>query len=119
MKKITDFEYILKRRQLEPNDFLNYMKYMISLDTLRVTRIKKIEKEFSQNKEKSSLFRNIQAAFIRHISYIFERAIRRFSTNLGLWQDYITFLKQPDVDAYKRHLPDLAQQQTKHPPPKR
>ncbi len=91
IKKRTDFEYTLKRRQLETADFSAYLQYEINLDKLHISRTKRLES--SNTKEKIGALRSIKAAFIRHISYIFERAVRRFSDELSLWEDYIAFLK--------------------------
>ena len=89
-KRITDFEYILQRRQLQVSDFCNYLQYYIQLDKLRDIRSKKNGLELAQ--ERIADLRNIQRSFLRHISYIFERAIRRFPKELSLWNDYISFL---------------------------
>ncbi len=92
MKKRTDFEYVLKRRQLVIDDFRIYLSYEIMLDDLRLARTHRIGKDSS--KETTSLLRSIQAGFIRHISYIFERAIRRFPSHLPFWLEYIAFLNK-------------------------
>jgi len=39
-----------------------------------------------------NIIRMIQVASIKHICYIFDRAIRRFSSEIELWNDYIAFL---------------------------
>ena len=44
-------------------------------------------------KEVREQLRRVAAASVRHISYIYERAVRRFPNSLTLWKDYIDFLK--------------------------
>ena len=41
VKKRTDHEYVMQRRQLTPEDFYSYLQYEINLDKLRSRRPKK------------------------------------------------------------------------------
>jgi hypothetical protein len=112
VKKRTDFEYVLKRRQLTPGDFYNYIQYEINLEKLRILRCskdmqvhaKKIKTEeeggkkhaaigVANIKDRQNAIRNLAAANVRHIQSIFERAIRRFPNELDFVMDYISFLK--------------------------
>ena len=80
----------MKRRLLTPADFYSYLQYELNLDKLFVIRC-----DFSNaGKEKTDSFRSVEAACRRHISYIFDRAIRRFPSDMGLWADYVSFLKE-------------------------
>ena len=90
VKRTTDYEYVLKRRQLKPADFYEYLKYEINLDKLRALRC---AARGARNKEKQDAFRALDGAFLRHISYIFDRAVRRFPSETALWADYISFLR--------------------------
>jgi len=90
VKRTTDYEYVLKRRQLKPADFYEYLKYEINLDKLRALRC---AARGARNKEKQDAFRALDGAFLRHISYIFDRAVRRFPGETALWADYISFLR--------------------------
>lgn len=92
VKKRTDYEYMLRRRQLQADDYNQYLEFEVNLERLRSIRQDKMRDD--RTTEKKILLRTVRAAFIRHISYIFERAIRRFPHNLGFWADYISFLKQ-------------------------
>lgn len=92
MKKRTDFEYVLKRRQLNPEDFSSYLSYEITLDKLRMARTKRMGS--SKPKEMISLLSSIQASFIRHIVYIYERAVRRFPSHTSFWSDFIAYLQE-------------------------
>ena len=91
VKKTTDYEYVLKRRQLKPSDFYGYLEYEINLDKLRAIRC---ATKGAGNKEKQDAFRVLDGVFVKHISYIFDRAIRRFPSEYTLWADYIAFLKE-------------------------
>eukprot|EP01041_Mallomonas_annulata_P004205 gene4205-8365_t len=91
IKKRTDHEYVLRRRQLTIADFYNYLQYEINLDKLRILRCQRIG--LNNLKDKKSEMRQLNTSFLRHINYIFERAIRRFPKELSLWSDYISFLK--------------------------
>ena len=91
IKKRTDFEYVLRRRQLKPSDFQGYLEFEINLDRLQTLRAEKFEKD--RSKDSVLLHRSVLAASIRHIAYIFERAIRRFPSDMSFWEDFIAFLK--------------------------
>ena len=93
MKRRTDYEYVLRRRQLTPADFYGYIQYELNLNKLLVMRC-----EFNKvDKEKGDAYRVVEGACQRHISYIFDRAIRRFPSEIGLWSDYIKFLKEKNL----------------------
>jgi U3 small nucleolar RNA-associated protein 6 len=49
------------------------------------------------SKEVQDKLREIGTAFINHVSYIFERAVRRFSYSIELWRDYISFLQKANA----------------------
>ena len=91
VKKRTDFEYLLRRRQLQPSDFQRYLEFEINLERLRTIREEAPGR--SRSKDQIALYRAVQSASIRHIAYIFDRAIRRFPSNMSFWADYIAFLQ--------------------------
>jgi hypothetical protein len=99
VKKRTDYEYLMQRRQLLVSDVYGYIKYELNLEKLRVIRSSRessqdaVRNEGESLKDRKDAIRNIQAAFVRHISYVFERAIRRFTSEMSLWTDYIAFLR--------------------------
>lgn len=93
VKKRTDFEYTLRRRQMTSDHFYSYLHYEINLDKLLGLRCARLLEEGASGKDNvANLVRMIQAATIKHICYIFDRAVRRFTTELELWNDYIAFL---------------------------
>ena len=80
----------MRRRLLTPADFYSYLQYELNLDKLRVIRC-----DYNNvGKERADAFRTVEGACQRHISYIFDRAIRRFPSEMGLWADYVSFLKE-------------------------
>lgn len=106
VKRTTDFEYVLRRRELKIDDFMGYLQYEFNLDKLRAVRSAKFlidksrkEGEAGDYKAKRGIVRMICSAFIGHINYIFERALRRFSNSMGLWDEFIFFLKSKDSNA--------------------
>ena len=110
VKKRTQYEYVLKRRVLTTSDYYSYIQYEITLEKLCSIRCLKLSDGSHNNdkkgksddtvkkKEKDAL-RSLQASFIRHICYVFDRAIRRFPQEVSLWIDYIAFLKEKDATA--------------------
>jgi hypothetical protein len=100
IKKVTDSEYVLKRRQLEVVDFQSYLKYGITLDKLLSTRIKRgLENTAKVSKDLNDMLFAIQKTLDNHIIYIFERSVRRFPNEITLWNDYIAFLQAKDNTA--------------------
>ena len=98
MKKVTDSEYTLKRRQLEVADFHTYLKYVISLDKLLVARVKRLEANTTKvTKELHDMLHAIQKTLDNHIIYIFDRSVRRFASEVVLWNDYIAFLQRKEA----------------------
>lgn len=95
MKKRTDFEYKIQRRQLTPLDYYGYLQYEIKLDELRHLRCNKLIS--ASTKELKHAFRNIKAQCLRHICYVFERALRRFPNEMTMWNDYLAFLKNQEA----------------------
>ena len=93
VKKRTDFEYVMKRRQLTADDFYVYLQYEINLDKLRVLRCEKLE-ALAGSKDKQDALRNVKSFCSRHICSVFDRAVRRFPNNMELWMDYIAYLKE-------------------------
>lgn len=100
VKKVTDSEYVLKRRQLEVSDFQTYLKYAINLDKLLTTRVKRLEANTKKvTKEVHDMLFAIQKTLDNHIIYIFDRSVRRFPAEVALWNDYIAFLQAKEAVA--------------------
>jgi hypothetical protein len=89
-----DFEYLIMRRQLEPSDYYSYIQYETNLFKLINIRH---NKEAAANSSDVALIRqqrHVCALMVRHISYVFERAIRRFPAEMDFWMEYVAFLKE-------------------------
>ena len=65
----------------------------------RLRTIREESSAKSRSKDHIALYRTVKAASIRHISYIFDRAIRRFPSNMSFWADYIAFLQLKKANA--------------------
>jgi hypothetical protein len=98
VRKRTDFEYVLKRRQLTPADFVGYLRYEMNLEKLRELRCQRFE-ETSRSREEKDATRNVKTCFARHVCYIFDRGLRRFPAEASLWTDYIEYLKKSNSNA--------------------
>ena len=83
-----DLEYLISRRQLQPSDYYTYIQYEVNLFKLYRIRVGKHHDPTLIQQQ-----RHVEALMIRHISYVFERAIRRFPSEVDIWMDYISFLK--------------------------
>jgi U3 small nucleolar RNA-associated protein 6 len=77
------------RRQLQPSDYFSYIKYETNLFKLLNIRHGK-ETDSAMKKQQ----RHVNALMVRHVSYVFERAIRRFPDEMEFWMEYIAFLKE-------------------------
>ena len=94
VKKRTNYEYLIRRRELRVSDFLKYIQYEVNVDKLLNIRIANILKHENKKSNKINEFRSIRSSAICHICGIFDRAIRRFPNTQDLWNYYINFLKQ-------------------------
>jgi hypothetical protein len=101
IKKITNYEYTLKRMQLNYQENISYYNYMIQLIKLFDIRSKKMILKIKKNKKMMKHFNdkysNIILLINNHIIYIFDRSVRRFSTILTIWNDYIQFLQKYEL----------------------
>ncbi|KIJ67863.1 hypothetical protein HYDPIDRAFT_107389 [Hydnomerulius pinastri MD-312] len=82
MKKRTQFETALVRRIAKKSDFLRYAAYEMSLEQLRRKRLERLKLP----KTKATIS---DYALVRRQFQIFERALKRFKSDVGLWVQYI------------------------------
>ncbi|KAG6821051.1 hypothetical protein H0H93_007941 [Arthromyces matolae] len=82
VKKRTAFETALVRRVGKKADFLRYASYEMGLEQLRRKRAARIKSE-------STVPSISDYALVRRQFHIFERAIRKFKADVGLWIQYI------------------------------
>ena len=95
VKQRTDREYILMRRKLEPRNFADYIEYERKLEKLLAIRVNRRARTASKDEVDS--MRRLQGVFFKHVCYIFDRAVRRFSQVRGLWNRYFAYLKEKNA----------------------
>ncbi|EIW83286.1 hypothetical protein CONPUDRAFT_101998 [Coniophora puteana RWD-64-598 SS2] len=92
LKKRTHFETLLVRRIPRRSDFLRYAAYEMSLEQLRRKRVERL-------KIPKSLHSISDYALVRRQFQIFERALKRFKGDVGLWIQYIEVAKREGARA--------------------
>ncbi|KAI6106108.1 hypothetical protein EDD16DRAFT_1631406 [Pisolithus croceorrhizus] len=83
----TQFENALVRRVAKKADFLRYAAYEMNLEQLRRKRLDRLDLP----KSKTTIS---DYALVRRQFHIFERALRRFKADVGLWIQYIQVAKR-------------------------
>jgi U3 small nucleolar RNA-associated protein 6 len=81
-----DFEYALKRRAALVSDFLRYVEYETQLEQLRQLR--------RQDRNISGQRTLADYCIVRRTHFIFERMLRKFRGNTGLWSRWIAFCQR-------------------------
>ncbi|KAJ7039218.1 U3 small nucleolar RNA-associated protein 6-domain-containing protein [Mycena alexandri] len=87
MKKRTQFETALVRRVAKKADFLRYAAYEMGLEQLRRKRVERLKIVSTQ----ASIS---DYALVRRQFHIFERALKKFKADVGLWVQYIDVAKR-------------------------
>ncbi|KDR75346.1 hypothetical protein GALMADRAFT_140862 [Galerina marginata CBS 339.88] len=86
MKKRTAFESSLVRRVAKKADYLRYAAYEMGLEQLRRKRVARME--LAPGPATVSDY-----ALVRRQFHIFERAVKKFKSDVGLWVQYIQVAK--------------------------
>ncbi|KIM69184.1 hypothetical protein SCLCIDRAFT_104260 [Scleroderma citrinum Foug A] len=86
-RKRTQFEMALVRRIAKKCDFLRYAAYEMTLEQLRRKRLQRL----NMPTMKATIS---DYALVRRQFHIFERALRRFKADVGLWIQYIQVAKR-------------------------
>ncbi|KAJ2741514.1 U3 snoRNP protein [Coemansia sp. BCRC 34301] len=86
VKKRTKYEYTLRRRRVQGTDFLRYIAYEINVDALRRKRKSKVASDRSLS----------DYSIGRRIVSLFERALTRHANDIGLWLQYIEYVRDSD-----------------------
>jgi U3 small nucleolar RNA-associated protein 6 len=101
MKKRREFEMALVRRVARKSDFLRYAAYEMDLERLRRRRVEKIGECGPHANGKTDAMRSLwftegrsprsvsDYAIVKRVFQIFERAVRKFKGDVGLWMEYI------------------------------
>ncbi|KIP02958.1 hypothetical protein PHLGIDRAFT_111451 [Phlebiopsis gigantea 11061_1 CR5-6] len=87
MKKRTAFETVLVRRVAKKNDYLRYASYEMGLEALRKKRAERLK--LPRTSPSVSDY-----ALVRRQFHIFERALKKFKSDVGLWIQYIQLAKK-------------------------
>ena len=109
MKKRTTFETALVRRVAKKADFLRYASYEMGLEQLRRKRMERMSEcrwtvRFSPlSSSGAEVERGPSSisdyALVRRQFHIFERALRKFKSDVGLWVQYIELAKREGARA--------------------
>ncbi|KAH0827941.1 U3 small nucleolar RNA-associated protein 6-domain-containing protein [Lanmaoa asiatica] len=109
LKKRTQFETALVRRVAKKSDFLRYAAYEMGLEQLRRKRLQRL----NLPKFKSTIS---DYALVRRQFQIFERALKRFKSDVGLWIQYIQVAKREGARALVGRITARALQLHPHVP---
>ncbi|TFK25525.1 U3 snoRNP protein [Coprinopsis marcescibilis] len=92
IKQRTTFESALVRRVAKKADYIRYISYEMDLELLRRKRLERLDLP----KAPSSIS---DYAFVRRQFLVFERALKRFKSDVGLWSQYIQVAKREGARA--------------------
>ncbi|KAI5072003.1 hypothetical protein GOP47_0012109 [Adiantum capillus-veneris] len=91
-KRRREFEFRLERRSKMKEDYLNYIKYELQLEKLRLLRKKSLVREMQSSKQRWQPSLCDRASAMR-IMLIYQRAVTRFKGDLDLWVQYLEYCK--------------------------
>ncbi|KAI2624459.1 U3 small nucleolar RNA-associated protein 6-domain-containing protein [Xylaria nigripes] len=102
VKKRTDYEHIVLSPGNKPRDWLNYVAWEKSLETLRSKRCRRLEiRASSRHTGEGRVFG------------ILERSVNRHPGSLELWNEYLSYAK--DMRASKRYRKVMTRALRMHP----
>ncbi|KAF7979883.1 hypothetical protein HWV62_40667 [Athelia sp. TMB] len=87
MKKRIAFETALVRRIAKKSDFVRYAAYEMGLEQLRRKRLERLQLPPAPPSVSDY-------ALVRRQFHIFERALKKFKSDVGLWVQYVTVAKR-------------------------
>lgn len=110
MKKRTGFETALVRRVAKKADYLRYATYEMGLEQLRRKRVARMSRSWLSLHSISPVDMGSQElppgpatvsdyALVRRQLHIFERAVNKFKSDVGLWVQYIEVAKREGARA--------------------
>ena len=83
-QKRARFEYLLRRRRAPPGRYLSYIKF--ETEVYKLYRLRK-----HPTKHDTPLSNVVAHALIRKIHGLYQRALRKYRGNVGLWLQFTTF----------------------------
>ncbi|KAL6308122.1 U3 small nucleolar RNA-associated protein 6-domain-containing protein [Sparassis latifolia] len=87
LQKRTAFETALVRRVAKKGDFLRYAAYEMGLEALRRKRVERLKQDAAPPSVSDY-------ALVRRQFHIFERALKKFKGDVGLWIQYVRVAKK-------------------------
>ncbi|CAJ2509668.1 Uu.00g146940.m01.CDS01 [Anthostomella pinea] len=102
VRKRTDFEHLVLSPGNKPADWLNYVAWEKSLESLRTKRCRRLEVRTSSKHTGQG-----------RVFGILERAVTRHPGNLDLWKEYLTYAR--DMKATKRYRKVMTRALRMHP----
>ncbi|TRM56153.1 U3 small nucleolar RNA-associated protein 6-domain-containing protein [Schizophyllum amplum] len=82
----TEYESMLIRRNARKADFLRYVRYEMGVEALRLKRVKALDLEGPHTLSDHSITQRQYT--------IFERAVKKWKDDLGLWIEYLNVLRR-------------------------
>ncbi|KAJ3824206.1 U3 snoRNP protein [Lentinula raphanica] len=109
MKQRSTYEAALVRRVAKKSDFIRYASYEMGLEQLRRKRVERL-------KIPKSPITISDYALVRRQFDIFERAVKRFKSDVGLWIEYIQLAKREGARSWIGRITARALQLHPHVP---
>lgn len=96
VKRRRESEYLLQRRVARKADFLRYIEAEKSLERLRELRTQQIYRRRRQNvaNGNDNDKRLANTSIVQHIHFLFQRAIRKFRSDVTIFIQHAEFAKQ-------------------------
>lgn len=104
MRKRTAFETALVRRIAKKSDFIRYATYEMELEQLRRKRVERLRESHRYTLSFVDIygFSDVPKgqpsisdfALVRRQFHIFERALKKFKSDVGLWIQYVEIAKR-------------------------
>lgn len=92
IKKASDLEYKINRRNLHKEDFISYVQYEINLLELIQRRRARIKYSFKKDE--------IEYSMVHRVQGVFGRASAKWKDDVQLWLSYIVFCKKWGTKAH-------------------
>eukprot|EP00727_Mastigamoeba_balamuthi_P002142 m51a1_g11925 putative U3 small nucleolar RNA-associated protein (598) ;mRNA; f:677801-679739 len=104
VRRRTDFEYRLRRKPADRADFARYIRYELALQSIRERRIERLG---------IKRMKIITFGGLRHLHFIFARALRKFPGDMAFWSQYIEFCMK--TGAFTRLAEAMSRALSLHP----
>lgn len=85
------FEYLIRRHGVDRHDFVKYLSYETRLERLREKRLRR---HAAGQAAAVALHPLVRGGGIRHIHFVYARALKKFPGDVGLWRAYVAFCQR-------------------------